>query len=224
MHPKMHLNVNQRIPVARRVEEDFVVPILVDILAYGEFEPAVHGQPTNATTQEYLVGRVWADRIDWCLAEDCGVSTTAICNEVGAVWLEVLETLTRNGGERFRRDLQLEDFVHDIVFLHESLFHPELTNRVAMLDAVINSTSSMNSLVLMHYEQSQPHHLEDWEYRDLGFKKIARSNLLLRDNHLRYPFGDSNPGGMHIPFVANAEHESWLTEHWESLIADHPAG
>lgn len=216
----MHLNVNQRMPIARTSEEDFVVPIFVDLLAHGEFDESNPDQQLG----EFLVGRVWADRIDWCLAEDCGVSATAICNASGAVWMEVLETLTRSDGKRFRPDLHLNDFVNDIVFLHESLFHPDLTNRVALLDAVINATSCMNSLVLMHYEQSQPYHLEDWEYRDLGFKKIARSNLLLRDNHLRYPFGDSNPGGILIPFSANAEHENWLIEHWENLVADHPAG
>ena len=136
--------------------------------------------------------------------------------------MEVFDTLTRRG-RRLRRDLNLDNFVFDIVFLHETLLHPEIEDRVAVLDAVINAASNMNSLVLTHYEQSQPHHLEDWEYHSLGFKKIARSNLLLRDNHFRYPFGDAHPGGRKIAFQANSEHESWLTEHWDDLIADHPS-
>ena len=76
---------------------------------------------------------------------------------------------------------------------------------------------------MMHHEQSEPYHLEGWECRDLGFKKIARSNLLIRDNHFRYPFSDEAPTGRDVTYVATAEHEEWLLEQWEKLIIDHPS-
>ena len=110
----------------------------------------------------------------------------------------------------------------DIVFLHEILFHPEVTDRDALLDAVIRAASNQGSLVLMRYEPSVHHHLADREYHELGFKKIARSGLLLRDNRYRYPFGEQYPTGRPVEFVANAEHEAWMLGQWESLITDNP--
>ncbi len=249
----MHLNLQKRFPLARKSEEDFVVPLMVDVLCYGPFDNEAKGtastQPVRGAqvtqdeqvldegdvlnsrhamqageeVNEYLVGRIWAEQLDWAVADACRQSILSVCDAVGAVWMEVLETLTRDGGERFRRELQVESWVEAIIFIHEFLIHPAIPNRIAVLDAAIRSAADMNSLVLMHYEQSLPHHLDDWEYRDLGFKKIARSNLLLRDNHLRYPFAESHPGGCLVDFTANAEHEIWVRENWQQLVADHPA-
>ena len=137
--------------------------------------------------------------------------------------MQVLETLTRNGGRNFRKDLNLDNYINDVVFAHEILIHPEVIDRLAIVDAAMRGISGENSLVLTYHDQSEPHHLEDWEYRDLGFKKIARSNLLLKDNHFRYPFGDSYRSGRNANFRATAEHENWILENWESLITDHPS-
>lgn len=172
---------------------------------------------------EFVVGRIWGERLDWSYAEACGYSNLEVCDAASGTWMQVFETLSSSGGDRFRRELNLDGFVSEIVFIHEILLHPEIVDRVAVLDAVFRSISTDNSLLLLYHEQSEPHHLEDWEFRDLGFKKIARSNLLLKDNHFRYPFGDEHPAGKTVEFVATAEHEHWLLENWDQLIADHPA-
>lgn len=224
----MHINVNTRTTITRQSEADFVVPILVDILSPGPFgQPATVDFIEPETSEamlgtEFLVGRVWAERMDWSEAEECRFSIAAICDAASPVWLEVFETLTKNG-RRLRRDLQLDDFVQDIVFLHEILIHPEVGDRLALIDAVIRSITNGGSLVVMQYDHSSPHHLEHREYRDLGFRKIARSNLVLRDNRFRYPFGDQFPKGRVVEFAANAEHEAWMLGQWESRIADNPA-
>lgn len=227
----MHVNVNIRTPIAREVETDFIVQILVDMLAPGEFasEPGeLKGENPISNDEEeadseFLVGRVWAERLDWTYAEECGYSVAQICDASSGTWMQILETLSRNGGRSFRKDLNLDNFVNDIVFAHEMLIHPDIIDRVSIVDASIRAMSGENSLVLTYHDQSEQHHLEDWEYRDLGFKKIARSNLLIRDNHYRYPFGESYCSGRASDFRATSEHETWILESWENLITDHPS-
>jgi len=223
----MHINVNIRTPIAREIETDFVVQMLVDILAPGEFSTGElsGGEPADGEEEdvEFLVGRIWAERLDWMYAEECGHSVFSVCDATSGTWMQVLETLTRNGGRNFRKDLNLESFINDVVFAHEILIHPEVTDRLSVVDAAIRGISGENSLILTYHDQSEAHHLEDWEYRDLGFKKIARSNLLLKDNHFRYPFGDSYREGRNCGFRATAEHENWVLENWENLITDHPS-
>jgi hypothetical protein len=236
----MHVNVNMRLPIARTTEADFVIPILVDVIAPGAFQEvvkraqngsrlrgneagAIRGDAGEELTPEFVVGRIWAERIDWALAETCGYAGAEICDAASAIWQQVFSTISNKRSSGFRRDLQLDMGVEDLIFIHESLLHPEIQDRVAVMDCVLNSMMGMGSLALMHYEQGMNHHLEDWEYRDLGFKKIARTNLLLRDNHYRYPFGDLHIGGRELEFVASSEHEEWLVQNWDSLLTDHPS-
>ena len=212
----MYVNVNCRVPVVRESESDFVVPILVDMIAPGQFKD--DSQPDNLEC-EYTVGRVWAERLEWYLAQSLGYHPVHLCDAASAIWMEVYETLMSRQGNGFRKDLNLDACVHEVVFVHELLIHPQITDRLPLLDAAILGISGEHSLVMMHHEQALPHNLDDWEYRDLGFKKIARSNLLIRDNHCRYPFGDAHAASRAIDFSATAEHEEWLLEQWNQLIA-----
>ncbi len=221
----MHINVNVRLPIARECETDFIQNVLVDIVASGTFGPSspLHAsQAIREPSPEFVVGRVWAERLDWMRAEECGHDVLQIC-DVSGTWMEVLETISRDGGRTFRKDLNLENFVIDIAFVHEILLHPEIVDRISVLDAALRGLSAENSLILMHYEQTEPHHLDDWECHELGFKKIARSNLLIKDNHFRYPFNDQYVAGRPVKFTATAEHEQWLFERWHDLITDHPS-
>lgn len=218
----MYLNVNQRVPVARETEADFVVPILVDVIAFSTSrEDGNRIQQVVNPPEEYVVGRLWAERWDLSLSEDCGYNPIEIA-DVSGVWMQVAETLMR-AGKRFRPELGIEGFVLEILFLHEVLLHPAIEDRVAVIDSMIRSLTGINSLVLMQYEQGESHHLEDSEYRDLGFCKIARSNLLMKDTSLRYPFNDQHPGGKKVEIFGTLQHEQWLMDHWEKLLIDHPA-
>lgn len=217
----MYLNVNQRVPVARETEEDFLVPIMVDVMASSTAKRTSNQVDSIDNSGEFVIGRMWAERWDLALSEDCGFNATKIA-DISGVWMQVTETIMR-GGRRFRPELCIEGFVSDITFLHEILLHPSIEDRVAVVDAMIRPLVTMNSLVLMQYEQGESYHLEDREYSDLGFCKIARSNLLLKDNSLRYPFSDRFPGGKQVELNATAEQEQWLLNHWEKLVIDHPA-
>lgn len=214
----MYLNVNFRLPIARECETDFVIPQLVDIFASGSFAAE---SPTESAN-EYLVGRLWAERMDWFLAKSLGYQAVNLCDAASATWLQVYETLVSRNGRAFRKDLQLDGFVNEIVFIHEFLLHPDIDDRLPWLDAAIQGISGMHSLVLMHFEQESLQHLQAWEFRELGFKKIARSNVVMRNGQLRYPFGDAHTGGKLPDFTATAEHQEWLLDHWDNLISDPP--
>ncbi len=229
----MHILVNSRFPVARESEDDFLVPVLVDIRSrpgsdrgHSGFEPGDSLtealSESESDREDFLIGRVWMEKLLLGDAEDAGFSMVLVCDAAGATWLQVMETLTKRGGQRFRRDLQLDGFVDDILFLHELVLHPDIDDKVPLVDAAIRAASGIGSLVVTHHgREDQP--LRDREYRELGFRKIASSDLLLRDNRLRYPFGDRHPAGRSIKFTASAEHETWMLNKWESLDIDFPA-
>jgi hypothetical protein len=217
----MYINVNQRVPVARENETDFIVPIIVDVLARSSEENLTNRLEKPEDPCDYVVGRLWAERWDLALSEECGFNAIHVA-DVSGVWMQVVETLMRSG-RRFKPELGIEGFVSEIVFLHEYLLHPKIENRVAVVDSIIRSIAGNNSLVLMQYEQGESHYLEDTEYRDLGFCKIARSNLLIKDTSLQYPFAEAFPAGQALEVTGSVAHEQWLFEHWEKLLLDHPA-
>ena len=123
----MQINVNCRIPVARESESDFIVPILVDIVAPGKFSI---DSAQDDLDSEYVVGRMWAERLDWFLAETLGYSPVHLCDAASSTWLQVYETLMSKKGNGFRKDLHLEEMVDELIFVHEFLIHPEVTYRL----------------------------------------------------------------------------------------------
>ena len=194
----IYLSRNERLPIARQSESDFVVPLIVDALASADAVDAsdeIDTQRRSSTEDaehEWLIGRMWAERWDVGLSLECGFTAEQIGDGVSAVWCQVVETLLRTGG-RFRSELQIDSFVSEILLLHELLLHPAIEPRVAVGDAMLRCLTGTGTLVLMQYEQGEPHHLEDREYCELGFRKIARSNLLIKDCSLRYPFAERFP-------------------------------
>lgn len=217
----MYLNINQRVPAARETEVDFIDPIIVDVLAARRIDHRSAHRRGLDQPSEFVVGRLWAERWELALSEECGYNANHI-GEVSGVWLQVVETIMRSG-KRFRPELGIEGFVSEVIFLHEYLLHPDIVNRVAVIDAIIRSLTGIHSLVLMQYEQGESHHLEDGEYHDLGFCKIARSNLLIKDTSLQYPFAEKHPGGQLVDLGGTQEREQWLLDNWEQLLIDHPA-
>ncbi len=63
----LFLNVNKRIPLVRETESDFVVPILVDVLADVNSDYTISSssgakdQVENQEDRPYIVGRLWAE-------------------------------------------------------------------------------------------------------------------------------------------------------------------
>jgi hypothetical protein len=192
------------------MESDFIVPVYIDALAPDSEDPE--------SAEHYIVGRLWGERWDVSESDECGFNPIEI-GDISPTWMQVVETLLKSG-QKFRSELGLDGYISDILFINEVLFHPLIEDRVPMIDAAIRALTGINSLVLMHYDQGEPHNLHDRELKDLGFKKIARSNLLLKDCSLRYPFGQKFPGGKQVELLSSQVQQQWLLEQWNKLVLD----
>jgi serine/threonine protein kinase len=64
--------------------------------------------------------------------------------------------------------------------------------------------------------------LPEAELADLGFRKVAGSDLIFRHSALRTPFGDRFPKGRDADAVAQPEYEAWVEREWNRI--DGPEG
>lgn len=206
----MDLRVHYRWPVCREDGADYLSSLSVDVMA-GD----------GVSSIPFVVGKLEIDKLHWFDAEQDGQSLLHICDADSAGWLEVYEIMTEaSRGGRLREDLQLEDFFVEVVFVHHFLLHPDIEDRVAVLDAAIRATTTDNSVVVTWYEAPQNTNLTELEFAELGFKKISGSSLIFRDNHFRYPFGDGFPEGRDVEFEGNQQRESWVLSNWGGEQAD----
>ena len=59
--------------------------------------------------------------------------------------------------------------------------------------------------------------LPEAELADLGFRKVAASDLIFRHSALRTPFGDRFPKGRDADAVAQPDYEAWVEREWNRL-------
>ena len=208
----MNLRVRYQWPVCREEGADYLSSLLVDVVA----EDGISSNP-------FVVGKIEIDKLHWFDAQENGQSLLHICDADSAGWLEVYEILTKAGKNgRLRDDLQLEDFFTHVVFVHHFLLHPEIEDRVAVMDAAIRATTTDNAVVVTWYDAPHNTQLTDNEFAELGFKKISGAALIFRDNHFRYRFGDACPEGRDVDFQGTQQRESWVLSHWDGDQADRP--
>ncbi|HUS39488.1 MAG TPA: hypothetical protein VMX74_08560 [Pirellulales bacterium] len=138
----MDLHVRYEWPVHRADCTDYMSFLEVDVVA----EDEVSDNP-------FVVGKFEIDKVHWSDAENDGQSLVHICDADSAAWLEVYEILTEAGKDgQLRNDLKLEDFFVEVVFIHHFLLHPEIEDRVAVIDAAIRATTTDNSVVVTWYD------------------------------------------------------------------------
>ena len=202
----MHLRVSYEASLARADDHDYLTEIQVEVMAFAE-----------SPERQYVVGRLALDRLNWFDAKMDGRSLAAVCQANSPGWSDIYEILTdgSSGGE-FRDDLKLEDFFAELFYIQRLVLHPEVTDRTAVVDAVIRAVTHDNSLVVMAYEPVASTPLSDRELGQLGFKKVCGQPLVLRDNHFRYPFGDRHPTGRDVRLSATADQENWVRRQWDS--------
>jgi hypothetical protein len=99
------------------------------------------------------------------------------------------------------------------MFLYGAVFHPSIhPYRQGVLDAALNQFGE-ESVAVMPKKISG---LSEPELADLGFCKIAGSELIYRHSALRTPFHDANPTGQNTDAaVAEPEYEEWVKQEWE---------
>jgi len=186
--------------VARTDLDDYVRPLEIDIRCYDE-----------DCNDEYTVGRLAMDQILWADALVDGVSLFEICDN-DSQGLHEVHTILTKGKQEFRPDLQINEVTSHVMFLYGAVFHPSIhAYRQGILDAAFNMFGE-ESLAVMWKATSG---LSEVELADLGFCKIAGSDLIFRDSSLRTPFGDKFPKGQDADVDALPEYEEWVEQEWK---------
>jgi hypothetical protein len=175
--------------------EDFVSPIEVDVLAYGE-----------DVGLEHRVGHIEMDRIHWQKAIDRGESLFEVCDGNSQGMHDMHVILTDNSN-RIREDFEIGDDIEDVLFVHGMTLHPDLKPyRGAILNAAMEPFTGRTLATIWQRTCD----LSDRELFDLGFKKIAGESLFARHFMFENRYAKENPNGIEDDFVGTPEHEEWV--------------
>jgi hypothetical protein len=204
----MRLRCEFSTPVARTELDDYVRHLEIGVACYDE-----------DGLDEYTVGKLAMDQILWADAVVDGVSLFEVCDSDSQGLHEVHVTLTK-GGQDFRPDLRINEVTDHVLFLYGAVFHPSIhPYRRGILQAAFTLFGE-ESLAVMWKDTSG---LSEPELADLGFCKVAGSDLIFRHSALRTPFGDRFPRGQGDDDVAaSAEVEDWVEREWKRFCG--PSG
>jgi hypothetical protein len=189
----MRLHCEFSTPVARTDLDDYIRHLEISIGCYDE--DALH---------EYIVGKLAVDQILWMDAIIDGVSLFDICDN-DSQGLHEVHTILTKGKQEFRPDLKIKEITSHVMFVYGAVLHPSIhPYRQGILDAALNLFGE-ESVGVMWKDTSG---LSEAELADLGFCKIAGSELIFRHSALRTPFHDANPTGQNTDdAMAEPEHE-----------------
>jgi hypothetical protein len=148
----------------------------------------------------------------WTNALVDGVSLFEICDN-DSQGLHELHTILTKGKEDIRPDLKIKEVTSHVMFLYSAVFHPSIhPYRQGILDAALKLFGE-ESVAVMWKDTSG---LSGAELADLGFCKIAGSELIYRHSALGTPFHDANPTGQNTDdAVAEPKYEEWVKQEWE---------
>jgi hypothetical protein len=161
---------------------------------------------------EYLVGKLAVDQILWADAITDGISLFDICDS-DSQGLHEAHTILTKGKQEFRPDLKITEITSHVMFVYGAVFHPSIhPYRQGILDAALILFGE-DSLAVMWKDTSG---LPEKEQADLGFCKIAGSDLIFRHSALRTPFHDAHSTGQDATgAVSKAEDEEWVLQEWK---------
>ena len=187
-------------PVARTELEDYVRHLEISVGCFDE-----------ECLNEYTVGKLAMDQILWTDAQVDGVSLFEVCDSDSQGLHEVHSILTK-GKEDFRSDLRIKEITGHVMFLYGAVFHLTIhAYRQGILDAAF-TVFGEEALAVMWKETSG---LSEAELADLGFCKIAGSNLIFRHLALKTPFGERVSEDQDADVAAEPEYEEWVEQEWK---------
>lgn len=198
----MRLHCEFSSPVARTNLDDYVRNLEITVACY--YEDCRH---------EYTVGKLTMDQILWADAIADGVSLFEVCDDDSQGLHEVHAILTK-GKQEFRLDLHINEHTNHVMFLYQAVFHPcTHPYRQGILDAAFNLFGE-DALAVMWKDTSG---LSESELADLGFCKVAGSDLIFRHSSRRNKFNDEFPAGhdADADVVALPEYEEWVEQEWK---------
>lgn len=196
----MRLHCEFSTPVARTDLDDYIRHLEISVGCYDE-----------ECANEHIVGKLALDQILWADALVDGASLFEICDNDSQGLHEVHSILTK-GKQEFRPDLKINEVTSHVMFLYGAVFHPSIHPfRQGILDAAFNLFGE-ESLAVMWKDTSG---LSESDLADLGFCKIAGSDLIFRHSTLRTKFGDEHPTGQDADVVAEPAFEEWVMQEWQ---------
>lgn len=197
----MRLHCEFSTAVARSDEDDYIRHLVITVKAFSK------------DYEQYVVGKLAMDQILWSDALADGMPLLDICDN-DSQGLHEAHVILTNGHDTFRPDLGIQEITHHVMFLHGAVFHPAICPfRQGILDAAFNLFGE-ESVALMWLDTSG---LTEAELAELGFKKIARENLIFRHSALRTPFSDRHPQGEDADVEALPEYEEWVLKEWNEF-------
>jgi hypothetical protein len=180
--------------------DDYVRHLEISVVCYGE-----------DGLDEYTVGKLAMDQVLWSDAIVEGVSLFDVCDNDSQGLHEVHSILTK-GGYEFRPALRINEITNHVLFLYRAVFHPAIhPYRQGILHTAFTLFGE-ESVAVMWKDTSG---LSEANLADLGFCKIAGSDLIFRHSALRAPFGDRFPKGQEADVAATAEFEDWVEREWK---------
>ena len=116
--------------------------------------------------------------------------------------------------------MKIKEVTNHVMFVYGAVFHPSIhPYRQGILDAALKLFGE-ESVAVMWKDTSG---LSETELADLGFCKIAGSELIFRHSALRTPFHDAHPTGQNTDdAVAEPEHEEWVMQEWKRGSRESP--
>ena len=205
----MFLECRFTAPVCRVDPIDYVREVEVDVTAYDA-----------AGSDRFVVGRLALDQVLWAQALADGVPPLVVCDAESQELGEVGVALTTSKGE-FRKDLRLKGAVEHVLLLRRFVLHPDVGPfRRGILDAALIFFGSAALAVLWRET--------DWfteaELAELGFAKVARTELIFRHAARRSRFRAAYPRGQPAAIAATTAHREWVEREWERIVEEEGKG
>lgn len=203
----MRLQCRFTAPILRDDLGDYVREIEIDVLSYDE-----------EISDTYIVGKITLNQILWSQATVDGESLFEVCDNDSQGLHDIYMILTK-GKSEFRKDLAIEELFHDVMFVHRFLLHPEAQPfRMGVLEAALTLFGEQSLAVMWMGEGD----FTPAELAQLGFAKVAGTNLIYRHSFNRSKFSDEHPKGLDCDMNARPEHEEWVKREWKKLVGYDP--
>lgn len=198
----MHLHCNFDTPIQLTNDpEDYVRPMEITVIEFGERGAA------------HMIGKLAVDQVLWADAEARGVPLSAVCDQDSQGLQEVYTILTKCR-ERFRPDLEIDEFTHQMMFVNRFVLHPLFR---PFSQAILNAALKIWGELTLGAMWRDTSDLSEKQLADLGFRKITRSRLIFRHLSLRTPFDDAREhrdSDELEPVKPTREHEAWVLREW----------
>ncbi len=193
-------------PLGRSDYSDNVRALQLDVSAYDDVGNRI------------LLGKIAADQVLIGDAQSNGMPLLDVCDQDSQGLYETYEALFDDKGE-FQPELNIDVPADSLIFVWRAVLHSRLR---PYLPGVIDTIGTLfgNEAVLAMWHQTTD--LSDAELSQLGFRRIAGSELIYRHSALRSDFYDEHPSGMDVPldFAAEESDEEWVLAEWKK---DKPA-